>query len=218
MHTGPEAPPTKVLPWRNKWAWLTLSVLLGSRACPLFWQLEGSSSGESPPTFTRLTIGGQETTPNLSPDGNWMVYRAGNDIYYQAIDSEVAINLTKGSSSPNWHPSFSPDGKQIAFASLRDGGGIYVMGRFGDAVRRLTKQGSAPTWTPDGREIIYSTETAPLYYNYRQAPSELSAVDVSSGQIRRIAEADAVQPRISLEWQMGRLLGTTCNARTKPNS
>ena len=193
---SPEVPPTKAFPWRNKWAWLTLSVLLAA-ALAVVLSTRGSSSVESPPTFTRLTTGGRETTPNLSPDGNWMVYYAGNDIYYQAIDSEVAINLTKGSSSPNWHPSFSPDGKQIAFASLRDGGGIYVMGRFGDAVRRLTKRGSAPTWTPDGREIVYSTENTALAYNYRQGPSELSAVDIASGQIRRIAEADAVQPRIS---------------------
>jgi Tol biopolymer transport system component len=191
-----EDPRRKAFPGRHKWAWLTLSVLLVA-AVAVVLATRGSSSGESPPTFSRLTTGGRETTPNLSPDGNWMVYRAGNDIYYQAIDSEVAINLTKGSSSPNWHPFFSPDGRQIAFASLRDGGGIYVMGRFGDAVRRLTKQGSAPTWTPDGREIIYSTENTGLAYNYRRGPSELSAVDVASGQIRRIAEADAVQPRIS---------------------
>jgi Tol biopolymer transport system component len=71
------------------------------------------------------------------------------------------------------------------------------MGRLGDAVRRLTKQGSTPTWTPDGREILYTTETGGVAYNYRRSPSQLLAVDVASGQIRRIAEADAVQPRIS---------------------
>jgi Tol biopolymer transport system component len=49
---------------------------------------------------------------------------------------------------------------------------------------------------PDGREILYSTEDNPRY-NVRVHPSELWAVAVGSGQVRRIAEADAVQPRIS---------------------
>jgi serine/threonine protein kinase len=182
----------------HRWRWLTAAVLLMAAAAAVLLSRKYSSEETPgpPPTFSRLTAGGRETAPSLSPDGNWIVYRAGNDLYLQAVDSEAAINLTRGSGSNNTYPSFSPDGSQIAFQSNRDGGGIFVMGRLGDAVRRLTKEGTTPTWTPNGREIVYSTEDNPSY-NVRVHPSELWAITVSSGQVRRIAEADAVQPRIS---------------------
>ncbi len=196
---GAEAASAKTSRPRNTWRWPTASavLLIAAAAAVLFSRnYLGGEKAAPPPNFSRLTAGGAETAPSLSPDGRWMVYVAENDIYLQAVDSEAAINLTRDSGSINRYPSFSPDGSQIAFRSNRDGGGIFVMGRLGDSVRHLTKEGTTPTWTPTGREIVYSTEDNPGY-NVRVHPAELWAVAVGSGQVRRIAEADAVQPRIS---------------------
>jgi Tol biopolymer transport system component len=60
-------------------------------------------------------------------------------------------------------PSWSPDDKQIAFASKRDGiFQIYAMNADGSNVRRLTKhnaEDSNPAWAPDGAAIAYISAT-----------------------------------------------------------
>jgi dipeptidyl aminopeptidase/acylaminoacyl peptidase len=60
-------------------------------------------------------------------------------------------------------PSWSPDGRQIAFGSKRDGVfQIYAMNSDGSNVRRLTKhnaEDSNPAWAPDGGAIAYISAT-----------------------------------------------------------
>ncbi|MBW2268419.1 MAG: PD40 domain-containing protein [Deltaproteobacteria bacterium] len=58
-------------------------------------------------------------------------------------------------------PAWSPDGRQVAFASDRTGAPqIYLMSADGSNQRRLTFQGSYnshPAWSPDGRWIAYES-------------------------------------------------------------
>lgn len=66
------------------------------------------------------------------------------------------ITHTRGNSlSPTW----SPDGKRIAFVSDRTGSPqLYIMDSNGKNISRLTFTGgynSAPSWSPDGRWIVY---------------------------------------------------------------
>jgi dipeptidyl aminopeptidase/acylaminoacyl peptidase len=61
-------------------------------------------------------------------------------------------------------PAWSPDDRQIAFESNRDGGvfQIYVMNSDGSSVKPLTKnkgEASNPAWAPDGQAITYSAAT-----------------------------------------------------------
>ena len=56
----------------------------------------------------------------------------------------------------DYDPSWSPDGSQIAFTSLRNGGvpGIYTLNLNDNTVRSLvedeTRAISQPAWSPDG--------------------------------------------------------------------
>ncbi len=56
-------------------------------------------------------------------------------------------------------PAYSPDGKRIAFVSLRAGNeDVYVMKADGRAVRRLTSHPAPdgfPAWSPDGKRIAF---------------------------------------------------------------
>ncbi len=149
--------------------------------------------------FTQLTqLPGEETRPSLSPDGRMLAFasRAEGDwdIYFQVVGGETTINLTEDSKADDDWPVFSPDGSRIAFVSTREGGGIFVMGSTGESVRRLTESGFSPAWSPDGKEVVFSSEgfTTP---SQRQGTGELRVVNVETGMIREIpCELDAVQP------------------------
>ncbi len=155
------------------------------------------------PTFTRATFGdGIDASPSLSPDGRTLLYvtqEPGGRPHLRVSPvarTGGARDLTDGSVSDG-AAAFSPDGQSIAFPSGRDGSdGLFVMSASGGAPRRIVNGGYDPSWTPDGREIVYSTEPG-QDPDGREAPSELWAVDVATGARRRVSETDAVDPRVS---------------------
>ena len=65
---------------------------------------------------------------------------------------------------PRGHPTFSPDGEQVAFewnGARHDNSDIYVTLVGSSDIRRLTTDPSAdsnPTWSPDGRQIAFLRE------------------------------------------------------------
>jgi hypothetical protein len=151
----------------------------------------------------RLTTNlGVEQYPSLLPDGKWVLYsgqETGNrDIYLLSTSGQNPINLTADSPAEDDEPAASRDGERIAFRSSRDGGGIFVMGRTGEGVRRVTPVGVSaafnPTWSPDGTEIAYTTENVQLSPLNGEGRSQLWIVNVTTGARRKLAVDDAVQP------------------------
>jgi Tol biopolymer transport system component len=168
-----------------------------------WWLWRSPNVPAAPPvmTFRQLTLQeGVARDPAISPDGKWVVYvnaLSGNqDIYLQSTTGQSTINLTKDSPSDDTTPAFSPDGDFIAFRSERDGGGLFVMGRTGESVRRLTTTGFQPAWFPGGEQIVYVTESVPAVES-RFNVSELWIVPASGGEPKRLFAGDAVQPRVS---------------------
>ena len=149
--------------------------------------------------FNQLTNSpGIEWFSSLSPDGQWIVFAgdgAGNrDIYLQSVTGQTAINLTADSADDDDQPAFSPDGEQIAFRSGRDGGGIFVMGRTGEAVRRVTREGFNPAWSRDGTRLAYATGRMELRPANSEGRSELWVVSATGGEPTRVYEGDATLP------------------------
>ena len=82
------------------------------------------------------------------------------EIYVMDADGGNQRNLTNNPADDR-SPSWSPDGKRIAFVSARDGKSeIYVMDDDGDNQRRLTHHDDSdedPSWSPDGKRIAFTS-------------------------------------------------------------
>jgi len=176
------------------------TVALGLLALNLMRDQATEAPAGSPvqASFTQLTFqSGHESYPDFSPDGNFVVYAgtAGNslDLFLLRVGGSNPINLTNTPDIREWSPAYSPDGQIIAFASDRDGGGIFVMGSTGEAMRRLTDSGSDPAWSPDGASIVFASETF-LDANDRGNFSQLLVIPLAGGEATEIYSVDAMQP------------------------
>jgi len=165
---------------------IAAAYILGRRATP------ASPSAR----LTQLTFAtGEEANPAIAPNGETFIFVREGDIYLQRIDGRNAINLTKTAEIEEGAPSFSPDGRQIAFHAAN---GIFVMGATGESIRRITSFGFNPTWSPDGNQIAFTRAEPTLDPRSRNTTvSALMVVDTSGGTPKLLLNSDVMQPRWS---------------------
>ena len=199
---GPRAPST-ASPRPRRWIALA-SAAAAVVALVAAWRLlarapRGSAPGRA--SFVQLTSApGIEWFPSVSPDGGWIVYGGdadgSRDIYLQSVTGQNPINLTRDSPADDDEPAFSPDGERIVFRSSRENGGIFVMGRTGEAVRRVTHDGFNPSWSPGGDEIVYASENIDINPQNSTGRSALWIARVAGGEPRLLDAhvRDAVMP------------------------
>ncbi len=141
----------------------------------------------------------------LSPDGKTLAFvstRAGGtaNIWLMDVGSKKTTNLTANRSG-NFRPSWSPDGRWIAFTSDRDAQpgtfpgrwehlqstGVYVVGRDGQGLRRLTRKdgvAGSPSWSADGTHVVfYETDEVGAYLSKggNNTRTEIVSIEVASG-------------------------------------
>jgi dipeptidyl aminopeptidase/acylaminoacyl peptidase len=124
-------------------------------------------------------------------------------LYVFDVATRKAENLTPGKYDEGW-PSWSPDGRQIAFFSKRSGDpdrnsefGLYVIAAEPGATPRLVTnfEGDSgdssamapPSWRPDGRELAFVAAGDPklIYYSTHH----INVVSASGGTPRILTRA-----------------------------
>ena len=112
----------------------------------------------------------QFSNPALSPDGKWMATgrrdaQGERDLWLFDLSRGTNTRLTFDPAD-EFNPTWSPDGKQIAFTSTsshhRD---IYVMDAHGTRAPELLlespEQKNVEQWSPDGKYLVYNTNSTP---------------------------------------------------------
>ena len=119
-------------------------------------------------TYTELATASSAHTPDWSPDGKWIAYRAnidGNsDIWIMPVDGGEARRVTEHAANDN-SPRWSPDGDRLLFWSERGGSrNIWTVSPFEgqESLFQVTTDadsvhGNIVNWSPDGSEIVYTS-------------------------------------------------------------
>jgi Tol biopolymer transport system component len=106
---------------------------------------------------------------DLSPDGKNIVFELVGDIYTLPVSGGEAKPLLTGMAMET-QPRFSPDGKEIAFLSDRDGAeNVWVVQADGSNPHKLSDEKRAefvsPAWSPDGQYVFVSKSGSQLGAN-----------------------------------------------------
>ena len=130
--------------------------------------------------------------PQISPNGQEILFTYKGDIYKVPVAGGQALQLTTLSSYET-APIWSPDGKQIAFASDRKGNfDVWVMPASGGTAKQLTFNSASETpttFSPDGKWVYFSAaiqDQARSIMFPSGRMSELYKVPVSGGRTNQV--------------------------------
>jgi len=143
-------------------------------------QLTINVTGDFPWAETRIeNVTNSATQASLSPTGKRIVLQARGEIFTVPVENGDPRNLTRSSNAADRVPLWSPDGKEIAWFSDKDGKGyaLYISDQEGTSTPRKISLGESklawdPAWSPNGKHIAFTDNK-----------TRVQVVELSSGNI-----------------------------------
>jgi Tol biopolymer transport system component len=168
------------------------SLIFRRLAGILFYLWRVDVDGRHPPERIEVTGAGARR-PSTVPSRDRLIYgRPTDDTDIYQLGPDGSAHALSRSSFPDIYPTFSPDGKHIAFCSGRSGETprIWVARADGSEPRQITgdMQGSQnlPSWSPDGRTLAF--------VSISEGQHHVWTIDVEGANRRRItSEAGTFQ-------------------------
>jgi Tol biopolymer transport system component len=165
------------------------------------YTIANTSPTNSPVVPTQAEVVASPSPQPSIPRDAKIVFNSGRDdkAGFYLMDSDGSnVSLLTSNPAYEWDPTWSPDGKQIAFASDRDDPKpyecaniglytcnfeIYVMDAKGDNTVRLTNNPAyddSPAWSPNGKQIAFlSDREDPINWNFGIYVMNADGTDVS---------------------------------------
>ncbi|GEO12029.1 S41 family peptidase [Segetibacter aerophilus] len=146
-------------------------------------QLDITVTGDFPWAETRTqNVTTEITNASLSPTGKRILLEARGEVFTVPVENGDPRNLTRSSGSADRRPMWSPDGREIAWFSDRDGQGyaLYITDQEGIKEPRKISLGKSKlgwdgTWSPNGKYIAFTDNAV-----------RLKMVELSSGNTTTI--------------------------------
>lgn len=146
---------------------LTLAVWAQRNAPPASATAAARAATLTPPRIPAswpiqaTTHAGLEMHPAFSPDGDAVAFVADRtgafEIYVRALKGPAAETPLTRDGTQNVQPSWSPDGRFVAYHSYGLGG-IWIVAARGGAARQVAATGSKPCWSPDGERLVFQSD------------------------------------------------------------
>ena len=163
----------------SRWIWLSIAMMLVIVGGAWVYFPRGASE----PTLPAMKVApftsflGFEFNPSFSPDGNFMAFCWGGekddniDVYIQRIGSSGPPFRLTSDPAVDFHPVWSPDGTQIAFARFKSETekAIFIKPALGGPERKIYSPtmkaiwGGAKNldWSPDGKFFAAPNKLSP---------------------------------------------------------
>src|SRR5439155_2901665 len=134
----------------------------------------------------------------LSPSGTRAVFEARGEVLTVPAEKGDIRNLTNTPGAAERDPSWSPDGKQVAYFSDESGEyELHIRAQDGRGEVKKLKLGDAPsfyynpTWSPDGKRIAYRDKRINVWY-----------IDLDTGKSTKVDTGpyDDDEPAQALVW------------------
>src|SRR5438552_88388 len=169
-------------------------LTLGAAAALGVWFFVLRPAPKPPAPLSRISpitsLAGTEDQAAFSPDGNQIAFvwngekEDNSDIYVKQIGAERPLRLTTNSASDT-DPTWSPDGRYIAFLRLSNtDGGVFLVPSLGGAERKLADAfpyrpvviGNTLSYSPDGKLLAVPDK------NSQQQPFSIVSISIDTGE------------------------------------
>ena len=140
---------------------LAIAVVLAWKA----YRPSSSMGATLPLSIRQITTGpGLDLNPAFSPDEQSLAYSSDHTGNFEIFVKSLApggreIQLTNDGQQ-NFDPAWSPDGRRIAYYSMKRHG-IFVMPAFGGVSKQISEFGSHPVWSSDGQWLAFQSVSSP---------------------------------------------------------